>query len=179
MKKSILESSKYFLKCDFLNKYHLTNIFKKPSIKKIVLSFSLNNLITSFSTNEKLNFIDAFYLFYSNFSIYSKITFALISSKKDKIEQFDSSLKVILTKKFDLDFFIFKSIYASKTKKSLNFIKKNSLISTTSINFKVPMNFLLNSTTLDFDTENFFRVNLILNNVLGLKNTKLFLENLF
>ena len=179
MKKNILESSNYFLKCDFLNKYRLTNIFEKPSIKKIILYFSLNQLVTSFSLNDRLTPVDAFYLFYSNLSVFSFITFSLISNKKDRVEQFDSNIKIILTKKSDINLFVFKSIRSGKIKQKPNFIIKNFLAPRLCLNFKLPMTSIFNSTNLEFDTENFLRVNLVLNTVSGFKNSRLLLQNSF
>jgi hypothetical protein len=178
MTKNIFKFSNYYLKIDFLNKYHLSSAFKKPAVKKIAISFSLNQLINSFSTNEKLTPVDALYLLYSNFSIFSLITFTLISSKKDKLEQFDSNIKIVLTKNPDIDFFLYNCVRTRKFKQHFNSIKKTVLASTLSVNLKLPMGFVLNSNTLDFDAENSFRVNLVFKNVPGLKDSKFIIQNL-
>jgi len=177
MTKRIFKSSNYYLKNDFLNKYCLKSIFEKPKIVKISINFSLNQLINSISTNEKLTPIDALYLFYSNFSIFSLITFSLISGKKEKIEQFDSKIKIVLSKKSDVDFFLYNCFNTRQFKQQLNFIKKITLASKVSLSFKLPMASVFNSNFLDFDSENFFRVNLILKNVFASKNSKLIIQN--
>jgi hypothetical protein len=177
MKKCILQSSNYFLKCEFLNKYRSTNIFEKPSVKKVVLYFSLTQIINSLSINKKLTPVDAFYLFYSNFSIFPFVTFNLISGKKDQIEQFDSNIKIVLTKKSDISLFLFKVIRFYKIKNQSTALKKNISKSKLSVNFKYPMALIFNSTTLDFDTENFFRVNLVLKTFSSFKTSKLLLQN--
>lgn len=177
MKKCILEYSNYFLKCEFLNKYRLTSIFEKPSVKKVVLYFSITQIINSLSINKKLTPIDAFYLFYSNFSIFPFITFNLISGKKDQIEQFNSNIKIVLTKKSDISLFLFKTISFNKIKNPCTVFKKNISESKLSVSFKYPMAFIFNSTTLDFDTENFFRVNLVLKTSSKFKTGKLLLQN--
>ena len=178
MTKSILKSSNYYSKLDFLNKYHLNSVFEKPSIKKIAICFSLNQLTNSFSTNEKLTSVDALYLFYSNFSIFSLMTFTLISNKKDKVEQFDFNIKIILTKKSDIDFFLYNCVRTTKLKQSFNFIKKTTLASKVSVNLKLLTSSVFYSNTLDFDREHLFRVNLVLKNVSSFKDFKLILQNL-
>lgn len=177
MKKSILESSNYFLKCEFLNKYHLMSIFEKPSVTKVVLYFSLTQVINSFSINKKLTPIDAFYLFYSNLSIFPFLTFNLISGKKDQIELFDSNIRIVLTKKSDINLFLFKVINSNKIKNQSTFFKKNVSESKLSVNFKFPMALILNSTTLEFDTENFFRANLVLKFEPIFNTSKFLLQN--
>jgi hypothetical protein len=122
MKKSILESSNYFLKCEFLNKYHLTSIFEKPSVTKVVLYFSLTQIINSFSINKNLTPIDAFYLFYSNLSIFPFLTFNLISVKKDQTELFDSKL-FDFSHKTDKHFFKYSLSRFTKLTRSINVFK--------------------------------------------------------
>jgi len=178
MIKRIFQFSNYYLKNDFIIKYYLSSIFEKPKVVKIAISFSLNQITNSISTIEKLTPTDAFNLLYSNFSVFPLITFSLISGKKEKVEQFDSNFKVVLTKKSDIDFFLYNCINTKQFKQYLNSIKRISLTPNVSINFKLPMAFVFNSNTLDFDTENFFRVNLVLKNVLGSKNSKLIIQNL-
>jgi hypothetical protein len=177
MTKINLKFSNYYLKNDFLNKYRLNNIFEKPEVVKITISFSLNQLTNSLSTNEKLTPLDALYLFYSNFSIFPLITLNLISGKKEKVEQFDSNIKIILTKKSDIDFFLYHCINTKKFKHQFNFTKKITLSSKVSINFKLPIGFVFNSNILEFDTDNFFRVNLVFKNVFCSKNSKLIIQN--
>ena len=130
MTKINLKFSNYYLKNDFLNKYRLNNIFEKPEVVKITISFSLNQLTNSLSTNEKLTPLDALYLFYSNFSIFPLITLNLISGKKEKIEQFDSNIKIILTKKSDIDFFLYHCTDTKKFKHQFYFTKKISVVAT-------------------------------------------------
>ena len=173
MTKSILKFSNYYLKNDFLNKYCPNNIFEKPEIVQITISFSLKHLINSLSTNEKLTPVDALYLFYSNFSILSLITLTLISGKKEKVEQFDSHLKIILTKKSDIDFFFYNFVNTRKFKQQFTFTKHSILASKASINFKLSMGSVFKSNILEFDTENFFRVNLVFKNGFCSKNSKL------
>ena len=177
MTKINLKFSNYYLKNDFLNKYRLNNIFEKPEVVKITISFSLNQLTNSLSTNEKLTPLDALYLFYSNFSILPLITLNLISGKKEKVEQFDSNIKIILTKKSDIDFFLYHCINTKKFKHQFNFTKKITLSSKVSINFKLLIGSVFNSNILEFDTDNFFRVNLVFKNVFCSKNSKLIIQN--
>lgn len=102
----------YFLSCDFLNKFNLTNIHNRPSLEKIVFHFPLKSFITGVDNSESnLNTqIKAFLMFYTFFSLLSYINFQKIKVSRGFIKGKDTegsySLKVVLTNKNDINSFL-------------------------------------------------------------------------
>lgn len=127
----------YSLSCDLLNKYNLINIHTRPSLKKIVFHFPLKSFLVNLDNSENnLNTqIKSFLMFYTLFSLSSYVNFQKIKVSRGYIKGKDAegsySLKVVLTNKNDIDFFLISLFIENfdKLQKENVLLTKKNLIS--------------------------------------------------
>ena len=118
----------YLLNCDNLNKFNIKNIYTKPFISKIVLTFPLKNLYSSadiLQNNVNIQ-IKSILLYYLIFSLQAHINFNKQESIKlsKKVVDGDYSLKVEFNSaRTILDLLLFTLEKKSEIKNS-NFLKE-------------------------------------------------------
>lgn len=104
-KKFNVKQNEYLLNCDSINKYNLKSVYKKPNVKKININFPVG-AFSSVNTIDSNVHVKSMLIFYTFFSLISYINFKKIRLKKS-VSEANFSLKIILSDKESIYFFLF------------------------------------------------------------------------
>lgn len=105
--------NQYLLDCDYINKYNLKSIYKKPSINSIVLEFNLKSILKAYDFtqisegNTEIQTKSFLFLYLlTSFNPFINSNKLKVIKKSDKNEP-SYSLKAIYSNKEDLNNFLF------------------------------------------------------------------------
>lgn len=193
-------SSEYLSTCDLINKYRLKTVYKKPKLKKIVVSFSLKAFInglekTNDANNSSLSEIKSFLMFYLYFSNPPFLSFILSTTNRsfEKLDSGDFIFKTVICNDKDLRKFLFSfwvdNLSRLKNNKVLvqqNKILKHSnsekyLCFSFSVNIKTFVDFenILGVLNKDFDNKGFnLNINFIFQNIKSTKDINCVVKNI-
>lgn len=117
--KTFFIKTNYLLDCDYINKYSLKTLYKKPSFKSISFYYSLNNLIAA-SANKNLTEEDPEIQIKSNLLLYFfSMNLPFITSNNAKILKNSNgnsnySIKIKLSNEKDITNFLFSLLVENK-----------------------------------------------------------------
>jgi hypothetical protein len=117
--KTFYIKTNYLLDCDYINKYSLKTLFKKPSFKSISIYYSLNNIIAAFA-NKNLTEEDQEIQIKSNLLLYFfSMNVPFITSNNVKMLKNSNgnsyySLKIKLSNEKDITNFLFSLLLENK-----------------------------------------------------------------
>lgn len=103
------QHNNYIYNCDFINKYAIKSIYKKPKIQKIVIRFSIDQLKKSeIFENDRIVSLKSFFILYVLFFFKPFCSFTVLENKRIKIENVNDKvdLKITLSNKEEIDSFL-------------------------------------------------------------------------
>lgn len=103
------QHNNYMCNCDFVNKYAVKSIYKKPKIQKIVIKFSIDQLKKSeIFENDRIISLKSFFILYILFFFKPFCSYTVLENKKIKIESVNEKidLKITLSNKEEIYSFL-------------------------------------------------------------------------
>ena len=176
-KNSLTIQTNYLLTCDYINKYDLKNIYKKPKIQSILITCKLKTLINAFNLknisekNIEIQ-IKSFLLFYLYSTQIPFINNKIIISKKLINNKLNYLIKINLNTVNDINTFLLtlfienSKIFSLNNIKLLKTFKQTETGSNKNFFIKLPLNL-------------FYDFNYILKNIITKINTKNLFFNIY